>query len=94
MRSRYSAFAIGRETYLLATWHSTTRPHTVTIDPELRWTGLQVLNTVGGRLLDAHGIVEFRAEYARDGLRGVLHERSRFLREEGVWRYLDGTTDS
>lgn len=26
MRSRYSAFALGLEAYLLATWHASTRP--------------------------------------------------------------------
>ena len=62
----------------------------MTIDPDLRWTGLSVLETVGGGLLAADGIVEFRAGYERDGRRGALHERSRFAREQGAWRYVDG----
>ena len=94
MRSRYSAFVAGEAAYLLSTWHSTTRPSSVTIDPELRWTGLQVLETGGGSPLDAEGTVEFRAEYERDGIRGALHERSRFVRERGVWFYLDGVASA
>ena len=94
MRSRYSAFALGNPDYLLATWHSTTRPSTLTLDREVRWTGLAVQETVGGRLLDADGIVEFRADYVRDGHCSALHERSRFAREQGAWRYLDGVPDA
>lgn len=90
MRSRYSAFALGRPAYLLATWHSTTRPAELELDPEVRWTGLEVTGTSGGSLLAADGTVEFSASYARRGRAGVQRERSRFVREDGAWRYLDG----
>ena len=90
MRSRYSAFAVGDPAYLLATWHSTTRPRTLELDPAVRWTGLEVLTTTGGGLLAAEGTVEFRAHHVVDGVRGTQHENSRFRREDGQWRYLDG----
>ena len=89
MRSRYSAFAVGDAGYLLATWHPTTRPRTLTLDPALRWIGLDVLATAGGGLLAGEGTVEFRAWYSADGVHGSQHEVSRFLREDGAWRYLD-----
>jgi SEC-C motif-containing protein len=92
MRSRYSAFAVGDAGYLLATWHPTTRPRTLELDPDVRWTGLDVLATTGGTLLGREGTVEFRAHYVRDGAAGTQHENSRFLREDGNWRYLDGVS--
>jgi len=92
MRSRYSAFAVGDPAYLLASWHSTTRPRTLDLDPAVRWTGLEVLATSGGALLAAEGAVEFRAHWAAGGMTGAQHERSRFAREVGAWRYVDGVS--
>ena len=92
MRSRYSAFAVGDSGYLLRTWYSGTRPRTLRLGDDVRWTGLEVLATTGGRLLDAEGTVEFRAAYRRSGRTGVQHERSRFVRENGLWRYRDGVS--
>ncbi|MGY1744221.1 YchJ family protein [Blastococcus sp. SYSU D00695] len=90
MRSRYSAFAVGDAAYLLATWHPSTRPTSLELDPQVRWTGLEVLATGGGSMLAAEGTVEFRASWVRDGRRGAQHEDSRFVREGGRWSYLDG----
>ncbi|HZB18662.1 MAG TPA: YchJ family protein [Blastococcus sp.] len=90
MRSRYSAFAVGDAAYLLATWHSTTRPGSLTLDDDVRWTGLDVLGTTGGSPLGAEGTVEFRAHHVVAGRAGAQHENSRFVREGGQWRYLDG----
>jgi SEC-C motif-containing protein len=92
MRSRYSAFAVGAADHLLATWHPATRPQTLTLDPEVRWTGLDVLATSGGSMLSAEGTVEFRAHYVRGRTAGAQHEISRFVREDGAWRYLDGVS--
>jgi len=90
MRSRYSAFVLGRPDYLLATWHPSTRPRSLDLDPGVRWTGLDVLATAGGGLLTAEGTVEFRASYVVDGTAGAQHELSRFRRDGGRWFYLDG----
>lgn len=92
MRSRYSAFAVGDPAYLLATWHPDTRPATLDLDPDVRWTGLEVLAVAGGGLLAAEGTVEFRASWVRDRERGVQHERSRFDRVTGRWLYRDGVS--
>jgi SEC-C motif-containing protein len=91
MRSRYSAFAVGDPAYLLATWHPSTRPPSLELDPSVRWTGLDVLATTDGGLLAAGGTVEFRAWYRHEGETGSQHEVSRFVREDGAWRYLDGS---
>jgi SEC-C motif domain protein len=90
MRSRYSAFAVGDPAYLLATWHPSTRPRTLTLDDDVRWTGLDVLATTGGSMFETEGTVEFRAHHVRDGRSGAQHENSRFVREGGRWSYVDG----
>jgi SEC-C motif-containing protein len=92
MRARYSAFALGDPAFLLASWHSTTRPAAIDLDPRIRWIGLEVLATTGGSLLAAEGTVEFRAHSVVDGAAGTQHENSRFVREDGQWRYLDGVS--
>lgn len=91
MRSRYTAFARGLRAYLLDTWHPTTRPKTLVLDPEQQWVRLVVLEARGA-LLDSDGTVEFRATWRHSGETGVLHERSRFVREAGRWLYVDGVT--
>ncbi|HEX4087196.1 MAG TPA: YchJ family metal-binding protein [Trebonia sp.] len=88
MRARYSAFAVGDLGYLLATYHSSSRPGAFSLDPSIEWTRLAVLETTGGGLFDADGTVQFRAVYGRDGKRGVLAETSRFVREDGRWTYV------
>ncbi|GAA3771088.1 YchJ family metal-binding protein [Plantactinospora mayteni] len=89
MRSRFSAYAVGDTGYLLRTWHSRTRPARLALDPAHRWTRLDILDTDRGGLFDTTGTVEFRAHYRQSGHPGELHERSRFGREDGQWRYLD-----
>jgi SEC-C motif-containing protein len=88
MRSRYSAFAVGDAGYLLRSWHPSSRPETLELDPALRWTRLAVLETQAGGLFDATGTVRFRAVYVQEGQRGVLAETSRFIRQDGLWTYL------
>lgn len=92
MRSQYSAFALGDPAYLLATWHPRTRPATLDLEPGVRWTGLGVVATTGGSPLEREGTVEFRAHHVVAGRAGAQHERSRFLREQGRWFYLDGVS--
>lgn len=86
MRSRYSAFAVCDEAYLLASWHPSTRPASVDLDPATRWTGLEITGRTAGGPFDARGEVSFRAYYRG----GVLAERSRFQRGAGTWFYVDG----
>jgi SEC-C motif domain protein len=94
MRSRYSAFAVRDEAYLLRTWHPTTRPPSGPFDAGQEWIGLVVLGTTGGSLLHTEGTVEFRASYRLRGRTAALQENSRFLRESGNWSYLGPTSSS
>lgn len=90
MRSRYSAFALGDEAYLLRSWHSSTRPSDLGLDPGRRWVGLEILSTGGGSAFHTEGTVEFRAHYVERGRTGTMHEMSTFVREDGAWVYLVG----
>ncbi|MBW4717643.1 SEC-C domain-containing protein [Saccharothrix sp. SC076] len=89
MRSRYSAFALGEADYLLATWHPSTRPATLDLDPDQRWLRLEVLDRTDGGLFHTTGTVEFRAIYRWRGRRDELREHSRFVRENGRWLYVE-----
>jgi SEC-C motif domain protein len=95
MRSRYSAYALlqGRgpasaatHAYLMQTWHASSAPGELELGP-LQWTGLEILHeqTRG----DA-GVVEFVAHHKVNGRAATMHEVSRFVREGGAWRYVDG----
>ena len=89
MRSRYTAHTLCDAGYVVDTWYVATRPDAnVELEAGTKWLGLEVRSQ---RLVDAtHAEVEFVARYRVDG-RGVrLHERSRFVREEGRWYYVDG----
>lgn len=90
MRSRFAAFRAGDADWLLATWHPSTRPDVLDLADNPRWRGLQIVDVVGGGPDDDTGVVEFRATYLADGALGVLHERSRFVRTDGRWFYVDG----
>jgi SEC-C motif domain protein len=90
MRSRYSAYVLGLHDYLLATWHASTRPAALELNPPgLRWLGLEVRRH---EVQDADRAgVEFVARSRLHGRATRLHETSRFVREAGRWYYVDGT---
>jgi SEC-C motif domain protein len=89
MRSRYSAYALKLEAYLLATWHTDTRPATLDLAADnTKWLGLEVKKHFSESADRA--TVGFVALYKIGGRAGRLHEVSRFVREEGRWFYVDG----
>ncbi|WP_158588315.1 YchJ family protein [Galactobacter valiniphilus] len=90
MRSRYTAFAVLDAAYLLATWHASTRPVELELDPGMVWKRLLIQDTVAGGAADASGVVEFTAVYQDEDGRGRQTERSNFTREGGRWFYVDG----
>jgi SEC-C motif-containing protein len=93
MRSRYTAYTLLREDYLLATWHASTRPSGLGLAEEVptKWIALEVKRH---EQPDAdHAIVEFVARYKVNGRAHRLHEVSRFVRENGEWFYVDGEVE-
>ncbi len=90
MRSRYAAYALKLESYLLDTWDASSRPASLEWDQMPgQWLGLQILDAPAAA--GDEGVVEFVARYRVNGRAGRLHERSRFLRRAGRWYYLDGS---
>jgi SEC-C motif-containing protein len=90
MRSRYAAYVLEDEPYLLATWHPDTRPASLHFDQEPRpkWLGLTIKRKANTD--DQHGLVEFVARYKINGRAFRMHETSRFERRDGRWLYRDG----
>ena len=88
MRSRYCAFVLQDADYLMATWHGTRRPPHLEFEPGTKWLGLEVREH---RVIDdSHAEVEFVARSRHGGRAHRLHERSRFVREDGRWYYVEG----
>ena len=90
MRSRYSAYVIGDDAYLRATWHPETRPSRVRFTAGLRWLGLKICACEAGLAVDDQGMVEFVARAKEGGRASRLHERSAFSKVDGRWYYLRG----
>lgn len=91
MRSRYSAFVMANIPYLIATLHIDKRQN----DDEVvllrtikqqQWLGLKVIHH---KATGINATVEFVAFYQQQST-GQLHERSHFIRENGLWFYVDG----
>ena len=87
MRSRYTAYVMGNERYLLNTWHSSTRPERIEMNLAMQWIRLKILNSK----LDQ---VEFVATYKVHGKAHLLHERSQFVYENQHWFYVNGVVTS
>ena len=85
MRSRYSAYVLGRIDYLLATWHPSTGPGDLELQPT-QWLGLEVRHAESSGDV---GVVEFVARCKVNGRAERMHELSRFVRENGRWFYID-----
>ncbi|WP_110185863.1 YchJ family protein [Pokkaliibacter plantistimulans] len=91
MRSRYAAFALGNlGQYLLDTWHVSKRQGLSASELSRRDTDWQRLQVLNSSVQEDSGEVEFRAFFSENNALKVLHERSRFVREQGRWFYVDG----
>ena len=93
MRSRFTAYKLGGYgQYLIDTWDNSSCPTTNPLaldEKELDWQRLEIIDkSVSGD----EGMVEFKAYYVMDNnTQACLHERSRFIRVCGEWRYTEGT---
>ena len=98
MRSRYTAYVLGLEAYLLKTWAAETRPAALNLsdDTPTKWLGLQVKhaeNSLDENNNETNAIVEFVARYKIGGKAERLHEISQFVRIDGCWFYLTGSDE-
>lgn len=95
MRSRYSAYFFRLVDYLVFSTHPDKRGKNLqqelddTVD-DMKWRNLTILSSSQGGVDDKKGKVEFVAQYHYEGELLELHEKSRFRKNRGQWKYLDG----
>lgn len=85
MRSRYSAYCLGKLAYLKKTWHPDTCPELTPEDLQTKWIRLEVIKSKQGL---KKSIVEFRAWFDNDGEEQALHEISLFRLNKKRWVYV------
>ncbi len=95
MRSRYSAYFFRLAEYLVMTTHPDSREKDLKARLEetmyeANWRFLTIVGFSKGGEEDKTGKVEFIAEYFIGDEAHKLHEKSRFKRYKGAWKYLDG----
>ena len=91
MRSRYSAYAMKLEPYLLSTWYSDTCPDEPLFQDQdpTQWVGLTIKNqTIAVDQLS--GTVEFVAIFKVNGKAHRIYEISQFVKQGQQWFYVDG----
>ncbi|MBK8727481.1 MAG: YchJ family protein [Holophagaceae bacterium] len=98
MRSRFSAYALGKVDYLIETTAEAERgaldrEDLATYCRNIRCVALKIIARTAGGPGDETGTVKFHASLQVNGKRQLHVELSRFVREEGRWRYLDGDTN-
>ncbi|WP_018150330.1 YchJ family protein [Leeia oryzae] len=93
MRSRYVAYVLGNEPYLLRTWAAENRPDSLGLadDTATKWLGLTVHHARQAN--DREGEVRFTARYKVQGKAHRLTETSRFRLEGEQWVYVDGVIE-
>lgn len=97
MRSRYSAFTKAMGDYLMISHHSSTRPISEKEEIEkwaksVEWNRLEIIGKSNGEELDIDGTVEFKAYFHSSSLGfkklDCIHEKSKFVKENGRWVYI------
>ncbi|BCD60424.1 MULTISPECIES: YchJ family protein [unclassified Nitratiruptor] len=85
MKSRYSAYATKNYIYIVKTEYPSKQTNSEEIKKfcEYSFNKLEIIDFVQN---DQEAFVEFKA-YINDF---ILHERSRFVKEDGIWYYVDG----
>jgi len=93
MRSRYTAYVLCNIEYLMNSHHSSTRPikdqeEILKWTNSVKWIKLEVLNCSEGSVSDVKGTVEFKAHFEENKMPEVIHEHSKFVKENDHWVYL------
>jgi SEC-C motif-containing protein len=91
MRSRYSAYVMKLEAYLLSTWHPDTCPEEPLFQdqPSTQWVDLKIKHhSMAADQLS--GTVEFVAVFKVNGKAHRIHEISQFIKQNDRWFYVDG----
>lgn len=91
MRSRYSAYVLKLEDYLIKTWHPSKKPKKLDLqNDQTKWLGLKIISTKKGLENDFEGEVEFEAKFEIDGKTHLMIEKSKFVKRSNAWIYKEG----
>jgi SEC-C motif-containing protein len=95
MRSRFSAYALGKVDYLIATRPEAkraaeNREELAQYCKSVSCVGLKIVGKEKGGKADDTGVVTFHASIQANGRRSLHIETSTFAREDGRWVYVDG----
>ncbi|MFK5914389.1 MAG: YchJ family metal-binding protein [Woeseiaceae bacterium] len=83
MRSRYSAYILKDQNYLLKTWHESTRPSSLDLDNDsTQWKKLKIISA-------SKDIVQFVAYFIANNDYFALSETSHFIKDT-QWFYEKG----
>jgi SEC-C motif-containing protein len=99
MRSRFSAYALGKVDYLIATRPEAkrteeNRDELLQYCKSVSCVGLKIISREKGAKGDDTGVVTFHASLQANGRRTLHIETSTFAREDGRWVYVDGVVKS
>ncbi|WP_243383190.1 YchJ family protein [Geothrix alkalitolerans] len=99
MRSRFSAYALGKVDYLIATRPEAkrdeeNRDELLQYCKSVSCVGLKIISREKGAKGDDTGVVTFHASLQANGRRTLHIETSTFARENGRWVYVDGVVKS
>lgn len=93
MRSRYSAHPLQLLDYVISTYHPSCNAEEqregIAESIKSDWAGLEVIDTAPGSD-ENEGFVEFKAYFNEGEQQYCMQERSRFIRENELWYYIDG----
>jgi len=88
MRSRYSAYVLKKEDYLLKTWHSSKRPAFLELENDkTQWKKLVVIHSSES---EVHFVAFFKSTTNDSENIYSLYEESKFIKENNNWFYLSG----
>lgn len=95
MRSRYVAFVLHNADYLVESWHHSCRYPALKSEisegfGRTEWLGLRIFEEAMGKNSD-EAYVSFIARFQENEKGCAIIERSRFLKENDQWYYVDGT---
>ncbi|EGU38113.1 hypothetical protein VII00023_19294 [Vibrio ichthyoenteri ATCC 700023] len=93
MRARYSAHVKGLVDFVVATYHPSceaeAQREAIADSVNSHWLSLEVLGSEAGHNQE-EGFVTFQAYFEQEEQEFCLEERSRFVRENDLWYYIDG----
>ncbi|WP_165310887.1 YchJ family metal-binding protein [Vibrio ziniensis] len=93
MRARYSAHVVGLVDFVVRTYHPSCHAESdreaIADSVASNWTHLEVIKGDEGSTPN-EGYVHFKAHLEEQGRKLCLEERSRFVREDNLWFYIDG----